>query len=796
MDESGLPGIPRSEELLAERQVHQVELEEQNEELRRTQAALESARQRYFRLFDVAPVGYLVLDVQRRIQEVNLTAARLLGTTPVDLQRDFFRRHLGAGGRDRLGDILDRVFGEDGRGHAECRLRTGSGEELTVRVDGVGLQSGGRALCLLSFMDVSEQRRVNRQLEEFFDLAPQPMLIGGLDGRPRRLSPSLVRLLGYPQEELLARSVLHVVHPDDIEETRSTLARLAAGTPLDRYESRVVTRTGDVRTLSWSATVAADEGLVYAMAHDVTDRRASDERLRRSEALLANAQRIARLGSWEFDCRTGKLTWSDETFRIFGLDPQGGIDLETFLGMVVPEDRVRLEEVQRGADAESSSLDATYRVVLPGGKVRTLYERGEVERHPDGTPLRRLGVVLDITERLELEHQLMQAQKMESVGRLAGGIAHDFNNILTVILSTAQLRLRQVPPGDPVRGDLEEIHVAAQRAARLTGQLLAFGRKQVNRPQSLEPDRELAELLKMLTRLIGEDVEVRFTPGAPGVCVFLDRGQFEQVMVNLAVNARDAMISSGGGELAITTGLQHLEGASLEPFGDLSAGRYLLLTVSDTGKGMSDEVMERVFEPFFTTKPVGEGTGLGLATVYGIIREGGGWISVRSRPGEGTIFTILIPVMEDEEEAHPVSDEAPASVMSGVEGGATILLVEDEVVLRGVVARVLLSAGYTVLEAGNGREALDRLAEMAAEPDLVMTDVVMPGMGGEELARSLLERFPGVSILFTSGYSERALTQEKLRAFKADFLGKPYSIDQLMGAVSDALTRRSRAEQR
>ncbi|TVR64819.1 MAG: PAS domain S-box protein [Gemmatimonadales bacterium] len=638
-----------SHELLAELQIHQVELEMQNQELRETQASLEDARQRYFQLFDLSPAGFLVIDSDRRIREVNQTAAQLLGAPPAQLRTEFFRKHVPAGERETLGRVLARVLDDGESAREECRLRDTEGRSLTVRIDAspVGAD-GGRSLGLLALVDVTAEKRATRRLEQVFELAPDPMVVLDLDGTIRMVSPSTERMSGYDTPDLLGTRLPDLIHQQDRTRVELELSRLASGLAGSRFDARFVGRGGECRTLSWSGMPAREDKLLYLTGHDITRRLEDEERLRRSEALLNNAQRIARMGTWEYEVRGRHLRWSGQTHRIFGVSAEGlNHDLRNFLSMVIPEDRDRLGRALQRAREGESTLDVEYRIQRPDGDFRTIFQRGEVYRDETGRPLRLVGMVMDITERRALEDRLLRSQKLESIGRLAGGIAHDFNNFLTVILSSTEVKLRELPKGDPLRNEFQEVHEAAERAARLTAQLLAFGRRQVMRPRTLDLAEVVAETLSMLKRLLGDHIGIETRIDTSQTGVLADRSQLEQVVSNLVLNARDAM--PNGGIVEITLDRFVVPGGEDADLDQPSPGTYLRLSIRDEGMGMEEVVRRRIFEPFFTTKQLGQGTGLGLATVYGIVRQNGGHISVESSPGEGTCFTVLLPEAEGED---------------------------------------------------------------------------------------------------------------------------------------------------
>ena len=431
----------------------------------------------------------------------------------------------------------------------------------------------------------------------------------------------------------------------------------------------------------------------------------------------------------------------------------------------------------RHTDSESREFDKDRR--------RRYFLNNSVGIVEDGRLVRVWGTQRDITEQKRLEDQLRQAQKMEAVGRLAGGVAHDFNNLLTAIIGNTQLLWRDLGDQHPSRADVEEIRKAADRAAALTRQLLAYSRRQVLQPEVLDLNTVVGDMERLLRRLIGEDValETRLAPGLGKVRA--DRGQLEQVIVNLAVNARDAMPQ--GGTLTLETADAELDAAFVVDHPGALIGPCVMLAVTDTGAGMDTETRAHLFEPFFTTKEVGKGTGLSLATVYGIVKQSGGYIAVSSEPGHGTSFKIYLPRVADAGEPAAAARPLAAAPPGGTE---TVLLVEDEEAVRQLAAKLLRKAGYTVLVAADGRAAL-ALAEQHMGPvHLLLTDVVMPGMSGPELAVQLTDRRPGARVLYMSGYPGDAAAQRGALAPGIAFLQKPFLPEALVRRIREVLDQR------
>src|SRR6266571_4899733 len=404
----------------------------------------------------------------------------------------------------------------------------------------------------------------------------------------------------------------------------------------------------------------------------------------------------------------------------------------------------------------------------------------------DGLLKRAWGTQRDITDLKRLEDQLRQAQKMEAVGRLAGGVAHDFNNLLTAILGSVELLLRELEPASPLRQDAAEIKKAGERAAALTRQLLAYSRRQVLNPEVLDLNRVVADMDRMLRRLIGEDVDLVTRPAPDLDAVRADRGQIEQVLVNLVLNARDAMPQ--GGKLTIETANVELDPGYVETHEGARAGAYALLAVSDTGSGMDAETTAHLFEPFFTTKEVGKGTGLGLATVYGIVKQSEGYITAYSEPGHGTTFKIYLPRAAAPGAASPTPPAPPAPQGKATAGGSeTILVVEDEEAVRSLSRRALEASGYTVLAAADGPDAVRLLERYRGPIHLVLTDVIMPGMNGRELAQRLVQRRPGLRVLYMSGYPGDAIVHRGALEPGTAFLQKPFMPEDLARKVREVL---------
>jgi signal transduction histidine kinase len=448
--------------------------------------------------------------------------------------------------------------------------------------------------------------------------------------------------------------------------------------------------------------------------------------------------------------------------------------------LILPEDAALLQDTIRRSAETLQPWVREFRIDLGQHRLKWIRASAVPTREPDGATLWN-GIFVDVSEQRVLEDQLRQAQKMEAVGQLAGGVAHDFNNLLTAIVSSSELAAGELEENHPVREYLDEIQRATERAADLTRQLIAFSRRQVLRLETLDLAEVVLDCERMLRRVIREDVrlETHLIEGVPPVRA--DRGQLGQILMNLVVNARDAML--GAGVLTIATGYREVDAATASTQRGLTPGAYSLLVVQDTGMGMDDAVRARIFEPFFTTKDPGKGTGLGLSTVYGIVKQVGGYIQVESAPGSGAKFTIHLPSVR----GVPAKRAPAPPVRTQLRGTETVLIVEDEAGVRLPTKRILAAHGYRVLEACDGMTALALAERHEGTIDLLLTDVVMPGMGGAELARRLRMVRPELRVVYMSGYSTEAVATHGILTPGATFLQKPFSIEELAGQIRDIL---------
>jgi PAS domain S-box-containing protein len=502
----------------------------------------------------------------------------------------------------------------------------------------------------------------------------------------------------------------------------------------------------------------------------------SEESLRQTRERMQFALETVGVGTWESNLSSGALSLSGVMERLHGLEPGTfGGTCDAFVALVHPGDQTGVRAMVTGANGDRADLRVEYRTCRPDGSPRWMAAIGRTVRDDSGQAVRAAGVALDVTAQKHLEDQVRQAQKMESIGNLAGGVAHDFNNLLTVILGECEITAMQQPAGSEVALSLDAIRGAAVSAAALTKQLLTFSRRQVVSPRLLDLNETVRSFSKILRRLVEESVQLDFRLAATPQPVRADPGQIEQVLLNLVANARDAM--PDGGRVTIAT--SHVTSNGTRPArSTLPPGSYVELSVSDTGTGMSQEVQAHLFEPFFTTKPIGSGTGLGLATVHGIVKQSGGHIGVQSTLGTGTTFTVHLPMASrTAEDATALADGA--TVLDGTE---TILVVEDNTALRRLTERILRTHGYTVLGAANGMQARRIADDHSGDIAVVLTDVVMPDHSGPALAQLIRAQRPATKVVYMSGY-----TAHHDRETGHAFLQKPFTSKQLLATVRAVL---------
>jgi two-component system cell cycle sensor histidine kinase/response regulator CckA len=583
--------------------------------------------------------------------------------------------------------------------------------------------------------------------------------------------------LGYTPEELAGRLIRDFCHPEDRETVKQKLSScISSPAEVARWDMRKVHRSGETLWMRESAhAVSGKNGrpLIYLVCEDITARKLSEEAF---NSLIFNAP-------------IGIFIVQKSRFRLLnpGMQAITGYTQDDMLGedsltFVVPEHKETVRSNAIRMLKGRRSLPFEFKIVLKDGNTKWLMQTVTPTYFKGESAV--LGYFIDITERKQLESQLFQAQQMEAVGRLAGGIAHDFNNLLTAIIGYADILRLRLGEEHPCGREVEQIKKAGSSAASLTAQLLAFSRKQVLQVKVLDMNLVVVDIERILCRLIGEDIDLLSIPAQSLWPVMADPAQIGQVLMNLAINARDAMPQ--GGKLTIETANVLLdEGYALRHAG-VQPGEYVMLAVSDTGSGMDEVTMARIFEPFFTTKEKGRGTGLGLATVFGIVKQSGGHIWVYSEPGRGATFKVYLPRAAVHD--NPVGmDSEPTGTVQG--GSETVLLVEDDDLVRALAGQGLSMSGYSVLDARNGEEALQICQEEGDQIRLVITDVVLPGISGCELAGRIQSVSPGVKVLYVSGYTDNAIVHHGVLDSGKSFLQKPFTPEALARKVREVLDK-------
>jgi two-component system cell cycle sensor histidine kinase/response regulator CckA len=609
----------------------------------------------------------------------------------------------------------------------------------------------------------SERRR-----SESFHKSPIPVAITNMKtGALTEVNEAFARLTGYSQTELVGRTAVELgLYGDDEQQAMGRL--LGSAKMIRAYPLMARTRAGGIREMSLAMDLFTIDEQVFSLT-TVIDR---TEQSRTTAALARSDERLRELADamdqafWVSTLDYGEILYISPAYeRIYGrtCDALHASPHDWMLA-VHPDDRERMTRAPEPERLAQGSVDE-FRIVRPNGEIRWVRNTAFAIRDDRGTAVRIAGTIADITERRALEEQLRQTQKMESLGMLAGGIAHDFNNVLAVIASCSGMLGDSIPHDSPDRELVDDIDGAVERASGMTRQLLAFSRKQVSAPVVIDLNATVNDTRKMLRRMVGEDVLLSTSLDPDLRRVRVDPSNMVQILMNLAVNARDAM--ARGGSLQIQT---------------RNEGDQVVLSVTDTGAGMAPDVRDRIFEPFFTTKAIGKGTGMGLAVVHGILDQAGGRIQVQSSVGSGTTFQVFLPAIDG---ATTIVGEQPR-VGHGVEN---ILMVDDDDYVRRAAARGLRAHGYTVHEARDGQAALQLLGQRGAKIDLLLTDVVMPGMDGRALAEAARAKDPDLQVLYMSGYTDDAVLRYGVKQAEVDLIEKPFGIQALAGKVRQVLDR-------
>jgi two-component system, cell cycle sensor histidine kinase and response regulator CckA len=772
-------------------------------EQKRAIEARQQSERKFERVFDLTPTPIVVAKLSSEIQYVNqafcsetgYSPEEVIGRRTVDLQL--------WNAPELRGLFVDYLKCEGRFGPIEVELTDRNGALRYAEMSGALVELDGQPMVVTAALDVTERKLAEARakaaadtVEQYFSLSLDLLCIATADGRFVRLNPAWEQVLGWPIAELEGVRYLDFVHPDDILSTQDAMSRMNSGQMVLDFQNRYRTKEGSYRWLEWRSVQNA-QGLVYAVARDVTRRRESEAALRaaeraaaRSREQLLSVAELAHIGYFTCDVENQSGTWTSELYRILGLDPALTLPTaDAFRARVHPEDLVALADAMSQA-AKGQSAQLHYRIVRPDGEVRNCLgiiegdvdERGRavvVGQLQDLTNLRRAE-----EERRKLELQVMQSQKLESLGVLAGGIAHDFNNLLTSILGNADLALRELSPANPVGVYLEDIDKVSRRAAELCRQMLAYSGKGRFVVQPLSLNDVVREMGHLLSVSISKKAVVKYNFFMHLPSVMADATQVRQVVMNLITNASDA-IAETSGVITLSTGVMDCDDEYLRGVVDATdahqAGQYVFLEVSDTGCGIEPENLSRIFDPFFTTKFTGRG--LGLAAVMGIVRGHRGALRVYSEVGRGTTFKVLLPAHH--EPAFATDDaESPSQ---NWKGHGVVLLADDEQSIRSMGRRILERFGFQVLLAADGREAVEQFTKHREEIRLVVLDMTMPHLDGEACFRELRRIDPNVKVIMTSGYSEQDVVSRFVGKGLAGFVQKPYKTADLMPVVQNVL---------
>lgn len=775
-------------------------------EQRRTEQALRENEDLYRTLVEYSPEA-IVLHRGGKIEFANRAALELVraqhlndvvGRPPLE----FVHPDLRALAAERIRSLADGSFATP---TTRLRLQCVDGSSVMTESISVSVTLGGERGVLVLLRDLTPHleaeealRRSEERFSKAFRSSPDAICLGRLeDGVLIDVNEGFLELSGYTREEVIGRSSRDLNLWPDLAVRETLAARLQRDGAVRDVEVPFRTKSGALRPC-WIAAEVAEIGgqsCFIATARDLTRRQQAEAALRESEERYRIVVEQTGQLVYEREIASGRIKWSGACLQIAGLTPREmmRIDAQGWEALIHPDDRARAVALLEESVRSAAPYRARYRFQRKDGVYVVIEDKAVVLRDEEGAPARLLGTMADVTERERLEADLRHSQKMESIGLLAGGVAHDFNNVLTVIQGHASLLTMDelLPPR--VRIPLAQIGQAAEFAAGLTRQLLTFSRRQVLQPGPLQPGEVVESMSRLLRRTLGENIQlgVVVDPGTP--VVHADRGMLEQVLLNLAVNARDAM--PRGGHLGIRVrAAEPGATARRRPLG-VATGPFACIEVADTGTGIAPDVLPRIFDPFFTTKPAGKGTGLGLATVYGIVEQHRGWIDVESSPGHGALFRVWLPGLAPAPAAAAPAEPAasrPTPVAAPAPERRHVLLVEDEDAVRTLVQAILERRGYQVTALASGAAALSWWSRNSTVVDLLLTDVIMPeGVSGRDLANRLRRQQPQLPVIFMSGYSADVLGHVD-PAKGERFLQKPFAFEVLVETVGEALARESR----
>ncbi|RJP90133.1 MAG: PAS domain S-box protein [Desulfobacteraceae bacterium] len=745
-------------------------------ERKQAEAALEQERTLTEALFKSVP-GYLyIYDDQGKLIRWNKKMEELTGYSTEELSHMTIPKWFEGEDSARVAAAVENVF-TTGYGEVEAHLLVKGGEKPFVHFNGIQLTLYGKTYLIGVGIDITERKRIENALREseehyrgLIDLAVDGILIGSHEGLIIEANQHMCAITGMTKENFIGKHISALPFTQECLQKTPFRFDLVQKGEIVINERTMIRPEGSEVSVEMRSRMMPD-GTYQSIYRDITERKLAENVLRQFMASVYNSSDAIGMSTPE-----GKHYYQneafDELFGDIGDDPPATLYVDKSVGREV------FKTIMAGGH-----WSGEVKMYSKDRRVLNILLRAYANKDSDGRIIGLSGIHTDITGRKVIEARLRKAEKMESVGLLAGGVAHDFNNMLGVILGFVELTLDKLDPADPMYDDLMEIRKAAQRSANLTSQLLAFARKQPVTPRPLDLNTTIAGILKKLQRKAGEGITLSWRPGPDPWPVNVDPSQIEQILSNLCDNSREAI--SGKGEITIQTKTAILDKPDCMEYAGLVPGEYVLLSFSDTGCGISREIIDRLFDPFFTTKETGKGPGLGLSTVYGIIKQNHGFIYALSQPGQGASFKIFLPRHK------PTADEAGAEQppKQAMGGNETILLVEDEPAVLKVAQMMLAHLGYTVVAANAPAEAIRMAEEQPGKIDLLITDVIMPGMNGRDLAQKLMSLYPDLKSLFMSGYTADIITRDEVLEEGVCFIQKPFLIKALAAKVREALEK-------
>lgn len=642
-----------------------------------------------------------------------------------------------------------------------------------IAIDGIARDVTGQVMAQNALKESEAKFR------SYIENAPDGIFIADKTGRYLEVNPAASKITGYPEEELLTMSIPDLLHSSDIQKGIQHFNQVnETGSAQDIIG--FVTQDGEHRFWNVQAVKLSDDRFL-GFVKDITNQVHTEIQLRQNDRRYRQAQKMGRVGNWEYNLQTTHFWGSDEAKRIYGFASDTTEFTTDEVENCIPE-RERVHQALIDLIESDKPYNLEFEIITRDkGESRFIHSLAELDRDEDGVPLKVIGLIKDITEERNLKAMMLQSQKLESIGRLAGGVAHDLNNTLGIITGFTELVQNQLERSDPLHGDLQEVLDAASRSTAIVRQLLAFARRQTITPELLDLNKTIEGMLKMLHRLIGEDIKLIWRPTESPCPVKMDPSQIDQILVNLLVNARTAI--KGVGTITVETQCVSLDSLICSSNPEMIPGNYVVLSISDTGTGMDKVTQSRIFEPFFTTHKDGKSSGLGLATTFGIVKQNQGFINVYSELNKGTTFKIYLT-----HHAGQVQDERQNSLNEPAKSsGETILLVEDEPSLLKLGTHMLKRLDYRVLAANSPSDAIDYANTSANTIDLLITDVIMPEMNGRELAETLRNSDPNLQVLYMSGYTADAIAHHGVLDANTHFLQKPFNMRELATKIRQIL---------